>query len=216
MKIRSVPELVDFLDEDLAWRKRELTTMWFLVARSRHHERAAMLRAGVCILYAHWEGFVKNAATAYVNYVALKGLRYCDLSPSMVALGLREKLRAAEATNRVTIHTDVAVFLMSDMGEEAALRWDDAVSARDNLNSDVLQEIARLLDLNYGAYETKKALLDERLLANRNKISHGQRLLMDHADYEELHHLVLDLLNMFRDDVENAALTSRFRRIGVA
>jgi hypothetical protein len=74
MKIRSVSELVDFLDEDLAWRKRELTTFRFLMGRSRPHEREAVLRAAVCVLYAHWEGFVKNGATGYVNYVALKGL----------------------------------------------------------------------------------------------------------------------------------------------
>lgn len=216
MKIRSTSELVDFLDEELSWRKKELTTMRFLTGSSRPHERTALLRAGVCILYAHWEGFVKSAATGYVNYVALKGLKYRELSPSMVALGLREKLRAAEATNRLTVHTDIAVFLMSDMRENAALRWDDAVNARDNLNSVVLQEIAHLLDLDFAPYETKRALLDERLLANRNRISHGQRLLLDYADYDALHHLVLDMLNRFRDDVENAALTQRFRRTSAA
>ena len=213
MKIRSVSELVDFLDEELAWRKRELTTMRFLVSRSRPHEQVAMLRAGVYILYAHWEGFVKSAATAYVNYVALKGLRYCELSSSMVALSLRGKLRAAEATNREMVHTEVTGFLMSEMRENATLPWADAVSARDNLNSEVLQEILHLLSLDYRQCETKKVFLDEKLLDNRNKISHGQRLPMDRTDYDELHFEVLVLLNMFRDDVENAALIKRFRRV---
>lgn len=212
MKIRSVTELVGFLDEELSWRKRELTTMKFLVLSSRHHERETMLRAGVCLVYAHWEGFVKSAATSYVNYVALKRLRYCDLSPSMVALGLRAKLRAAEATNRVTVHSEVTGFLLSDMRENANLPWADAVSARDNLNSQVLQEILHLLDLDYRPYETKKVLLDERLLHNRNQISHGEPLPITRTDYEELHSEVLNLLNRFRNDVEDAALIKRFRR----
>lgn len=214
MKLRSVSELVDFLDEELTWRKRELTTIKFLVSRRRRHEQEAMLRAGICILYAHWEGFIKSAATGYVNYVALKGLKYCDLSPSMVALGLRGRLQAAEVTNRVTIHTQVTGFLMSDMRENARLPWEDAISARDNLNSEVLQEIVHLLDIDYLPYATKKALLDERLLANRNKISHGQRLSIDRTHYDELHNEVVNLLNMFRNDVENAALVKRFHRLG--
>lgn len=213
MKIRSVTELVDFLDKELSWRKRELTTMRFLISGSRLHEREVMRRAGVCLIYAHWEGFVKSAATGYVNYVALRGLRYCDLSPSMVALGLRAKLRAAEATNRVTVHTQVTGFLLSDMGENANLPWADAVNTRDNLNSEVLQEILHLLDLDYRPYETKKVFLDERLLRNRNKISHGERLPVASTDYDELHSEVLSLLNRFRDDVEDAALIKRFRRV---
>ena len=214
MKLRSVSELVDFLNEELTWRKRELTTMKFLVSRRRRHEREVMLRAGICMLYAHWEGFIKSAATGYVNYVALKGLKYCDLSPSMVALGLRGRLQAAEVTNRITIHTEVTEFLMSDMRENARLPWEDAISARGNLNSDVLQEIVHLLDIDYLPYETKKALLDERLLANRNEISHGQRLSIDRAYYDGLHDEVVNLLNMFRDDVENAAFVKRFRSLG--
>lgn len=213
MKIRSFSELVDHLDKELAWRKRELTTMRFLVLRSRTHEQETMLRAGICILYAHWEGFVKSAGTGYVNYVALKGLKYCDLSPSMVALGLRGKLRTAEATNRVTVHTEVTSFLMSDMRENAALPYEDAISARDNLNSEVLREILHLLSLDYRPYETKKVLLDERLLASRNAISHGQWLTVDRTDYDNLHHEVLGLLNAFRNDVENAAQMNHFRRV---
>ncbi len=215
MRIRSFSELVDHLDKELTWRKRELTTVRFLVLGSRAHEQEAMLRAGICLLYAHWEGFVKSAGTGYVNYVALKRLKYCDLSPSMVALGLRGKLRAAEATNRVTVHTEVTSFLMSDMREDATLSYDDAISARDNLNSEVLQEILHLLHLDYRPYETKKALLDERLLASRNAISHGQWLTIDRTDYDDLHHEVLSLLNMFRNDVENAALMNHFRRASV-
>ncbi len=127
-------------------------------------------------------------------------------------LGLRTKLRAAEATNRVTVHSEVTDFLLSDMRENANLPWADAVNTRDNLSSQVLQEILRLLDLDYRPYETKKVLLDERLLHNRNQISHGEPLPITRTDYEELHSEVVNLLNRFHNDVEDAALIKRFRR----
>jgi hypothetical protein len=171
-----------------------------------------MLRVGICLLYAHWEGFTKAATTAYVNYVALKGLRYCDLSPSMVALGLRAKLRTAEATNRVTVHSEVTSFLMSDMHENASLPWSDAVSTEGNLNSRVLQELLCLLDLSYTPYETKRVVIDERLLSPRNRIAHGERIPVEPTDYDDVYSEVITLLDLFRTDVENAAQIQRFRR----
>jgi hypothetical protein len=60
MKIRSVLELSEALDEASAWRKKELSTLRILIAtRGRAHEQAALRRAAVPILYAHWEGFAK-------------------------------------------------------------------------------------------------------------------------------------------------------------
>lgn len=213
MKIRSSSELNQFLSEDLAWRKREITTVrLMLLSRKRSHEQRAMLRANTCILYAHWEGFVKRAATAYLNFVALQGLRFCDVTPSLVALALRGKLKAAEQANRITVHTEVTSFLLSDMHETIDLPWKDAVTTTGNLNSEVLQDILGLLSLSYTPYETKKVVLDEKLLGRRNSIAHGDYLELQVSDYEEIHSEVLLLIELFRDHVENAAATRAFAR----
>jgi hypothetical protein len=213
MKIRSTGELNEFLNKELVWRKRELTNIKLLLAGTkRSHYMEALLRSNVCILYAHWEGFVKSAATAYLNYVARKGLRYRDLTPNFVALAVRSELRTAEDSNRMTIHTKVTEFLLSGLHERATLPWSDAVSARDNLNSEVLQEILCLLRLEYTPYETKKVMIDQKLLARRNSIAHGERLYLSVADYDEVHSEIMPLIEMFRTDVENAAHTNAFLR----
>lgn len=213
MKLRSFDELNEFLDRELSWRKRELTTTKLLTSKRRSHEQQTLLRSSVCILYAHWEGYVKKAATGYLNFVALQGLDYRHLVPSLVALGLRAELRAAQKSDRMSIHTKVAAFMLSDMRHPAKLPWQDAVNTGGNVNSDVLQEVLGLLALNYTPYETKRVLIDEKLLARRNKIAHGEQLRLDIEDYEEVHSEVLILLNMFRDDIENAALMKAFMRI---
>lgn len=38
MNIRSIYELEDYLDKDLAWRKKEFTTIKFMIRTSRKHE----------------------------------------------------------------------------------------------------------------------------------------------------------------------------------
>ena len=108
MSIRTLIELGEFLDSELSWRKKELTTLRFLVRRTRRHEVNALLRAAICMLYAHWEGFVKAAATGYVCYVNTRRLKYRELSPNFVALARIHRwtgmdgVRAAEGGEGVT------------------------------------------------------------------------------------------------------------------
>ena len=40
---------------------------------------ATLVRAGVTLLYAHWEGFVKNSSLLYLNYINNQMLNYNEL-----------------------------------------------------------------------------------------------------------------------------------------
>ncbi|WP_219238112.1 MAE_28990/MAE_18760 family HEPN-like nuclease [Stakelama flava] len=47
----------------------------------------AFTRAGVGLLYAHWEGFVKRSAELYVEYISNRGLKYKNLTTCFVVFG---------------------------------------------------------------------------------------------------------------------------------
>ena len=213
MTIRSLDQLVRALDEDLAWRKRELTTLKFMLRTPRDHQRYLLLRAAICLLYAHWEGFVRAAATSYVSFVATRGLRYRNLTPNFVALGLRPEIQRAGQSNSPTIHTELTTRLMSDLSERAAIDWQLSVNTRSNLNADTLKEILVLLGLEGQDYLLKGPLLDRRLIANRNRVAHGTRIDIEPEDYDSLHTEVIELVERFRTDIENAAATEKFRRV---
>ena len=212
MRIRSLTELAQCLDDELSWRKRELTTLKFMLERHRRHETVLLLRAAVCVLYAHWEGFVKSAATTYVSFVATRGLRYRDLAPNFVALGLRSEISQAGQSDRPTIHTELTKKLILGLSEPAHIDWEHSINTRSNLNTGALQDILCLLGLNGDDYLLKKQLLDQRLLENRNRIAHGQRVEIEPDEYSVLHDEVIQLLQNFRSDVENAAATGGYRR----
>lgn len=212
MRIRTSSQLVEELDDDLAWRKRELTTINFLLASPRRHQQTLLLRAAVCLLYAHWEGFVKKAATSYISFVATRGLKYRDLTPNFVALGLRTEIREAGQSNRFTIHTAIVSRLLSDLSDNAQLDWQNSVNTRSNLNAETLRDILTLLGLDERDYLTKGPLLDEKLLGNRNRVAHGERVEIDPDDYILLHSEIIQLVDQFSADVQNAAVTEQFRR----
>jgi hypothetical protein len=70
MKIKTIEELQQKLDEDFGWRRKELTYIYTNVKSSAPLLLKTNTRIGVVMLYAHWEGFIKNGAEAYLIYVA--------------------------------------------------------------------------------------------------------------------------------------------------
>ena len=78
MSIRTLEQLYDKLSDELTWRKKELTSLKLLSESSgiATDRQIALLRALVALLYAHWEGFIKNASSAYIEYVSFQRLRY--------------------------------------------------------------------------------------------------------------------------------------------
>jgi hypothetical protein len=211
VRIRTLDELVEVLEGDLAWRKRELTNVKFMLP-SRRAYRSLLLRAAICLLYAHWEGFVKTAATSYVSFVANRGLRYRDLTPNFVALGLHGEIREAGQSNHPTVHTELVVRLTSDLSDRARINWRESVNTHSNLNSETLGRILALLGLEERDYLSKGPLLDQKLLNNRNRIAHGEKADIEPDDYDVLHTEIIQLLDSFNTDVQNAAATDQFRR----
>ena len=53
-------------------------------------------------------------------------------------------------------------------------------------------------------YLSKEQIIEERLIKNRHSIAHGRGVNIDQEDYDDLHVLVVELLDLFRDDLENS------------
>lgn len=214
MKIRTAEQLSDKLAEDLAWRKKELAAMKSLVesktfSRQQHQ---VLLRSAVCILYAHWEGFIKLAANVYLDYVSNKKLTYQELSSNFLALAMKEKLKEAKETNKPSLYIPVCDFFRAELNQRCSLPK-DAISTASNLSSEVLEEITLLLGLDFSLYSTKKKLIDEKLLKTRNEIAHGGYLeAFDQDEYVELHPEVIGMLDRFRNQIENAGIQESFRQ----
>lgn len=213
MKIRTLEKFVDALDTEMAWRKKELIEIKRLVdSRKGSHGESTFIRSGVAILYAHWEGFIKAAGTAYLNYVAMQRLKYEELSDNLIALCMKSQLNLAGHTNKATIYSEVAKFFLTRLSDQSTIPWESAIETKANLKSDVLREVVCTLGIDYKHYETKEKLLDEKLLKRRNEIAHGQYSSMDYTAFILLYDEMLNLLQLFRNQLDNAATTRAYKR----
>jgi MAE_28990/MAE_18760-like HEPN len=213
MSIRTAEQLSDRLATDLAWRKKELSEMKSLIeAKNVSDQRhKALVRSGVCILYSHWEGFVKLAANSYLEYVISKKLTYQELSSNFLALAMKEKLKEAKETHKPSLYIPVCEFFLSELNQRCLLPK-DVISTASNLSSEILKEITYILGIDFSIYSTKSVLIDTKLLKTRNEIAHGNYSVFDRDEYLELHREVIGMLDIFRTEIENAAILEKFRQ----
>jgi hypothetical protein len=68
------------------------------------------------------------------------------------------------------------------------------------------------LRLDYSPYETSEKIIDSKLLGRRNFIAHGQAMPVDLSEYIDLHDRVVILLDIFKNQIENSAVTKSYLR----
>ncbi|MCA9324451.1 hypothetical protein KDA23_00055 [Candidatus Saccharibacteria bacterium] len=68
-----------------------------------------------------------------------------------------------------------------------------------------------MLDFDYSFYETKEKLIDEKLLKARNYIAHGEYMLADLQEALEIHEQCIELMEVFNNQVHQAASSQHFR-----
>jgi hypothetical protein len=212
MKARTEAEVLQLLDEEFAWRRKELSTIRADVGSAAVNSRPVRLRAGTALLYAHWEGFVRAASEAYVEFVARRRLQYRQLCPGLLTLALRTRLNALISTDDASAHLAFVDFVLGDLASHARLPKLGAIKTGANLNSQRLKVIVLTLGLDYTPFELKENLIDQQLLNWRNRIAHGRLLLPTEDDFEELYQEISALLRNFKDQIANAVALKGYLR----
>lgn len=212
MKIRTKNELKDILDKDLAWRKVELSAILANVNSSEAGAIKVALRTSILLLYAHWEGFIKKAAEAYLNFVSNQSLKFTDLENCFLAIALRQKLRDLKEENDSTIHSQFVSFVRDRMQDDAQISYENVISARSNLSSKILRQILNSIGISYSLFELKGNLIDGQLLKYRNTIAHGEYLMLDKVEYKAMHAEIFSMINEIKNRIENAVYLELYKK----
>lgn len=217
--IRTREELDKALSDDLIWRRRELTDLRALAQGEVPTLRSNVVRrAGIALLYAHWEGFVKKASHYYLEYVASQRLRYSDLAPNFVALAIKARYEHLRASNKLSAANEIAAFYCGNLDRASSVPYKNAVETQSNLSSVVLEDIILALGLDFDGFRVRSNFIDLNVVGRRNHVAHGEYLDIDLKEYLEFHDDVLALIVMFKTEIENAIVLRKYLRIkgGVA
>jgi len=212
MKIRTTEQLQTVLDEDFVWRRKELSMIFTSIKSSKPKTLSTNLRIGVVILYAHWEGFIKNSAEYYLIFVAGKKLTYSELENNFIALSLKTRLREFELTNKNTIHTQLIDFLLGNLDVKASLPTENIIKTQSNLNSNILKEILSILGIDYSQFELKENFIDSQLLKIRNSVAHGQDPDITELDFYELYNEIINIMSSIKNEISNNASLVKYKK----
>lgn len=211
MKIRTISNLADRLDEDIGWRVKELANIKILIRRNPSPIKSTLLRAGVALAYAHWEGFVKSSVDFYLEFVKSQRIQFRDLAPCLVALSRRGLLHQFVETKKFEVYAQV----VNQLTEEPFISERPVFGSpirTSNLRSHVFVDISSSIGVITTKYETRFKFIDVTLADNRNVIAHGEFVMMDEQPLRDIIDAVIVLLREFRDDIEALAVDGGFRR----
>jgi len=212
-KIRTITQFIDILDTEMGWRMKEISA-FKIAAQSGGINQKVFVRAGLTLVYAHWEGFIKTASESYLGFVDGQGHTYRDLKSCFAVFGLKNRLVLLTESRKSAPNIEAFEFVYGEMGKIAKMSLSSAIDTESNLTSKVLANIAVSLDIATTPYETKFNLIDESLVRRRNIIAHGEYLDLKADDFLKLADEIVQVMREYKTDLENAALLKAYMRSG--
>jgi len=212
---RTIEELQDALDGSLSWRRIELSALRAEVDRSgRQHASSplarALARSGVAMLYAHWEGFAKDAFVAYVDFLNRRRLKVGQLNDGLLRTVFAALQRRATSGDAAAIQAMLEA-IRNPHTARAPMPRQGVVNTRSNLRFNVLSEILQSVGLDPAEFSTRGNLIDRSLCDARNEIAHGREHFPTPEAFDGLHDSVMVMMETLRHRILEAVRMEAYK-----
>ena len=184
--MKKIEDFSSLIDDDVAWRKKEVTNLIFLYDEDNAE---LILKSCILLIYSHWEGAIKNMSKQYLAYVSNKNISLAELTDNYIAISMKGVIKEIVGSNDSLGMVNELRFIESMRSEYKNKRFKvskqflesdrdkSIINTQDNLSYKVLSSLLAVAGLKEKqCLETKKIYIDEKLLGNRNKIAHGNKL----------------------------------------
>jgi len=211
MTARTESQLSDYFDEDLSWRRKELSDLKSAIRSADEHSRSVLLRSLITMVYAHWEGYVKNCANAYFDFITLTRRPFSDVDRQFYVNRFLPRLHALHQS-RASIKSgcDLIAEILDGQTTRFSHINPNLVDTGSNLKTDVIKDICLICGVDGTHFEDKRAFIDVIVLKRRNSIAHGNYESVDEHGVDALVADILALMNHFRTLLENKIYTKGY------
>ncbi len=200
--------ITDKLDKDLAWRKKEIYAYTKLLTYASEAEVPHLLRGGILLLYAHWEGYVREASNNYIDFINKIKMLTSEISFNFLALYVWKNTKDNHSISSM-------IECVENIYSENifSINSKNIISTESDLKFSVLKKILQTLGLSSATFATKEKKLDSSLVERRHAIAHGRFLPIDAEQYLELANFTVGIMEEFRNLILDAIARSTYRRI---
>jgi hypothetical protein len=215
MAPRTLSDIEDTVDSSFGWRRIEMGALVAAMeaADKRSHDSPlarALARSCTAMIYAHWEGFVKESCQCYVDFVVRRRLRFQELNDGFLKSALSALMKRSASGDEVGT-TALLDVVRRPQEARATIPKNSIVDTKANLRYMTLCEILGATGLPMSYFETKANLIDRSLCDSRNSIAHGRDLFPHVSDVQILHSEVLEMMDRLRTSILDAARDQLYR-----
>lgn len=210
MKVRTINELQDKLDNEIQWRKKELIDYKFVVEANRNSTTLIpLIRGGIALSYAHWEGFVKISSSFFVNYVSIKKIPLDQMQINFLALSYMKRMNKGNGIDEcINIISDI----LSNTQKPCKINDKDIIETKSNLKFHVLKDILTSLGFEKSHFLSKENFIDKKLVEPRNDIAHGTYRDVVYEDYKTVHDNIIPLMEYYKTLIENSSALQSYKK----
>lgn len=214
MKIKDVEKLQDKLDQEFSWRKKELICFKQMIETDPKNTKM-LIRAGIALLCAHFEGFIRLASNYYVVYISCKKVPVDNIKNCLLALKLKKKFEECGKTEKTSVHASLINKLEEMKGTYFEIRYSDddkIIKTESNPTSEKICEIMDCLGLDFSVFEPKKHYIDFSLLKHRHEIVHGERTELEKDDFIETFDIIMQIIEEYKQLIIKAAEEEAYKK----
>jgi len=228
IRIRNLEELIEKLDSDVQWRKKEIADIRLYCMDNGNPP--VLLRAAFVLCCAHFEGSIKYASNAYIAYISSQNIKSKDLRIEISSIVIRKKKHTmfgipSSKKVKISVVSDILKEYdeMLDNNFYIKLSEDDLIPEIDeediplptegNPTPDVLREISKVLGINYDdLFQLRAPFIDSELLKPRHAVAHGERRPISIQELDSASDFVLDIMDKYKEKIIDAAESNRHMR----
>jgi hypothetical protein len=204
-------DLSRIFDDDLIWRRKELSDLKAAVRAADKFAKPALLRAIISMTYAHWEGYVRVCANRYFEFLTMRRKPYSDFERQIYVNGFLVRL---DALHHGRVGLEAKTRLINEIldGTGGTFRYINPalIDTRSNLNTDVIREICLICAVDPAHFESERSFIDIFILKRRNAIAHGQQEFVGEDELDNLVANMLGLMQHFRTLLENKVYQKQY------
>ncbi|WP_100401975.1 MAE_28990/MAE_18760 family HEPN-like nuclease [Bacillus sp. FJAT-42315] len=199
------------LDRNSSYRKREILNLTIQIESVEGEVQKSLLRASFILLYAHFEGFTKQAIRLFLQHINSEQVPVKELKYHLQTLYHTKKIIDVKQSKRKIKYNELTTAILSGNVEPFKVeeRDQDIVSTESNLKFDVIEDLLFLIGVTTENFmmisdrrtsiDTKQEFINRRILDARNAIAHGENTIITLDEYNEVKNFIIDFIDTLKE-----------------
>ena len=219
MKSRPDEKLIFELTTALSNRKKEITDFYMYIQGCQSSGIAEILnKSFILLLYAHWEGFIKEYTIKYFSFIISQKLVLSKLTENFLLIYLKSLLKTYKVDKN--IFQEKKILDLVSKGSKFKIKIDEyfekyTVGSESNLKFKNYKNICTILNYSLidetNVFETNL----EKLVHNRNSIAHTglkakENTYSDILDIEIMKNLIIGEMENYHSFIEKNTVNREY------